>query len=523
MRIVLMTVLFVALGLIGNAQNSKVDALSYASQISLDSLKHHLEIVASDEFEGRETGRKGQKMAAEYIANEIERYGLEAVGDSGYYQRFNVLESGISEAYFKLDSDSLAFLDDFYSFGAMLQNGERKIDNLHFLGYGVDDSLYSDYAELKENPENIVIWEEEPQDRDGNYLLTGSGLNTEWSKDFSIKVAAAKRRGVKNLFIVKEDYKTMVKRIGFYLSSPRVSLVKEDSKEPDLAVYYISEKTAKHMLGKSYKPIKIKHKIARKKRGFPFQVDINLSIHVDKDSKIVSTENVVGLLPGKSKKEEYLVVTAHYDHLGIRGEEIYNGADDDGSGTVGVLEMARVFSKAKADGNGPERSILFLWVSGEEKGLLGSQYYVENPLIPLENTVANLNIDMIGRSDENHEPNTDYVYLIGSDRLSTTLHAISEETNQECCNIDLDYTYNNPNDPNRFYYRSDHYNFIRNGIPAIFYFSGVHEDYHQPGDTVDKIQFGKMTNIVRLIFGTAWNITNTDKSITVDVVDDEEN
>lgn len=523
MRIILMTALFVAFGIVGNAQELTSDGLRYASEISLDTLKHHLEIVASDEFEGRETGRKGQKMAAEYIAGEIERYGLEAVGDSGYYQRFNVLESGVNDAYFKLNSDSLAFLDDFYFFGAMVENGERRINTLHFLGYGIDDSLYSDYAELKENPENIVIWEEEPQDGEGNYLLTGTGFNTEWSKDFSVKLAVAKERGVKNLFIVKKDYKTMVRRIGFYLSSPRVSLVKEDAREPDMAVYYISENTAKRMLGKSYKPSTIKRKIAAKKRSFPFQTDVDLLVNVDKESRIVSTENVAGLLPGNSEKDEYLVVTAHYDHLGKRGDVIYNGADDDGSGTVSVLEMARVYAKAKSDGNGPERSILFLWVSGEEKGLLGSLYYVQNPLVPLEKTVANLNIDMIGRSDEKHEPNTDYVYLIGSDRLSTTLHNISEKSNDDCCNIDLDYTYNDPNDPNRFYYRSDHYNFIKNGIPAIFYFSGVHEDYHQPGDTVDKIQFGKMTNIVRLIFNTSWNITNTQQDITVDVVDEEEN
>lgn len=521
MRLVILFGLLTAVCFNTVSQTNDGHRAQYASKISIDTLKNKLAIVASDEFEGRETGKHGQKLAAQYLASEIERMGLEAVGDSGYFQRFYVIESGVEGAHMRLNDDSLAFLDDFYFFPAMVENGTRQIDRLHFMGYGIDHKMYSDYKALDEAPDNIVIWEEEPKDRDGNYLLTESGLNTGWSKDFTIKLAAAKKRGVKNLFIVKADYKSRIKRIGFYLSSPRVSLEKESKGEPDLAVYYISEQTAKRMLGKKYKPVLIKKKIAAKKRSFPFSVDVDLSVNVVKESNTVSTENVAGLIRGNADNEEFLVITAHYDHLGIRGEDIYNGADDDGSGTVSVLEMARVFSLAKSEGNGPERSILFLWVSGEEKGLLGSQYFVENPLIPLDKTVANLNIDMIGRNDENHEPNSDYVYLIGSDRLSTTLHSISETTNETCCNIALDYTFNDPNDPNQFYYRSDHYNFIKNGIPAIFYFSGVHEDYHKPGDTVDKIQFGKMTNIVRLIFSTAWNISYSNREIVIDVEPEE--
>jgi Zn-dependent M28 family amino/carboxypeptidase len=205
------------------------------------------------------------------------------------------------------------------------------------------------------------------------------------------------------------------------------------------------------------------------------------------------------------------------DHIGISPNgEINNGADDDGSGTVSLLELAEAFSKAKAEGKGPRRSILFLNVTGEEKGLFGSEYYSENPLLPLKNTIADLNIDMIGRVDEAHKNDPKYVYLIGSDKLSSKLHEISEEANKEHVNFKLDYTFNDPKDPNRFYYRSDHYNFAKMGVPVIFYFTGVHEDYHRPGDDVEKILFDKQSEIVKLVFYTAWELVNRDERIVVD-------
>ncbi len=205
------------------------------------------------------------------------------------------------------------------------------------------------------------------------------------------------------------------------------------------------------------------------------------------------------------------------DHIGISPDgQINNGADDDGSGTVSLLELAQAFSQAKADGNGPRRSILFLNVTGEEKGLFGSEFYSENPLLPLENTVANLNIDMIGRVDKAHEADPKYVYLIGSDKLSSELHVISEAANEAHVGYQLDYTFNDPKDPNRFYYRSDHYNFAKKGIPVIFYFTGVHGDYHRPGDDVEKIMFDKQAPIVKLVFYTAWELANREERIKVD-------
>ena len=227
------------------------------------------------------------------------------------------------------------------------------------------------------------------------------------------------------------------------------------------------------------------------------------------EPRTVETENVVAIIKGSEKPDEYVVITAHLDHVGVDDKGIYNGADDDGSGTVALLEIAEAFMKAKNEGSGPKRSLVFLHVTGEEKGLLGSKYYTENPLYPLKNTVANLNIDMIGRI--NPKRNTDdpnYIYLIGSDKLSKELHDISELANERHVQLELDYTYNNDNDPNRFYYRSDHYNFAKKNIPVIFYFSGTHEDYHKPSDTADKINYSILEKRTRLIFYTAWELAN---------------
>jgi len=228
----------------------------------------------------------------------------------------------------------------------------------------------------------------------------------------------------------------------------------------------------------------------------------------------LNTENVAAFIPGCEKPDEYIIITAHLDHVGIENGEIYNGADDDGSGTVAILEMAQAFQIAFTNGSGPKRSLLFLHLTAEEKGLLGSRYYVENPLYPLNNAVANLNIDMIGRLDPKRlDKNENYIYLIGSDRLSEELHEVSEQANSKYVGLDLDYTFNAENDPNSFYTRSDHYNFAKENIPVIFYFNGTHEDYHKPTDTADKINYELLSKRTRLIFYTAWNLANREERI----------
>jgi len=262
-----------------------------------------------------------------------------------------------------------------------------------------------------------------------------------------------------------------------------------------------------------------KFKIKNRKNHFCFlncdDCDLDFIERLSRSNKWIKGENVLGYIEGTDLKEELIIITVHYDHLGKHDTLIFNGADDNASGTAAALEIAQAFMLAKQNNKGPRRSILIMPVSGEEKGLLGSKYYTDYPVFPLDQTIANLNIDMIGRIDEFHDT-ADYVYLIGSDKLSTDLHNISEEINSEYIELELDYTFNSDDDPNRYYYRSDHYNFAKKNIPVIFYFNGVHEDYHQVTDTAEKIDFKKTESIARLVFLTAWELANRDERIRVD-------
>ena len=288
-----------------------------------------------------------------------------------------------------------------------------------------------------------------------------------------------------------------------------------------MPLIYVSEAMANDMLsfGKT-KISKVSKELADQNIISPNLKKFSLSMDTNIEVSNPSAENVAGFLEGTDKKDELLIITAHYDHIGVNQDgRINNGADDDASGTTAVLELAEAFTKAAAEGYRPSRSILFMTVSGEEKGLLGSEYYTDHPMYPLENTVVNLNIDMIGRVGKEYQGSADslnYVYLIGADKLSTELHELSEKANETYTQMVLDYKYNDEDDPNRFYYRSDHYNFAKNNIPVIFYFNGVHEDYHRPGDTPDKIRLGKLAKTAQLVFSTAWEIANRENRLFVD-------
>jgi Zn-dependent M28 family amino/carboxypeptidase len=234
----------------------------------------------------------------------------------------------------------------------------------------------------------------------------------------------------------------------------------------------------------------------------------------------VPTENVLGYIEGSDKKEEVVVITAHYDHIGIgtpvKGDSIYNGADDDASGTSAVMELAQAFAKAKQKGDGPRRSLLFIAFSAEEKGLLGSTYYVNLPVFPLQNTVTNLNIDMIGRIDSAHLGKPDYVSIVGSNRYSNELHQLNEAVNAQYTKLDFDYKHNALDDPDRWYERSDQYNFGKNGIPVIFFSTEDHADYHKPSDSADKIEYETMKKRTQMIFHLAWELANREKRVKLD-------
>ncbi|MDQ1162269.1 hypothetical protein QE422_002637 [Chryseobacterium sp. SORGH_AS 447] len=227
------------------------------------------------------------------------------------------------------------------------------------------------------------------------------------------------------------------------------------------------------------------------------------------------SENILAFIEGSEKPEEIVVISGHYDHVGTRNGVVYNGADDDGSGTVAVMEIAKAFQAAKKAGNGPKRSILFLHVTGEEHGLFGSEFYTDNPIFPLANTVVDLNIDMIGRDDPENR-GKQYVYVIGSEMLSSQLKVINEAANKMTNNLELNYKYDDPNDTERLYYRSDHYNFAKNNVPVAFFFDGIHEDYHKPTDDVEKIDYNLLAKRTQLVFATAWQLANRPERIVVD-------
>ncbi|GAA5088472.1 M28 family metallopeptidase [Chryseobacterium ginsengisoli] len=227
------------------------------------------------------------------------------------------------------------------------------------------------------------------------------------------------------------------------------------------------------------------------------------------------SENILAFIEGSEKPEEIIVISGHYDHVGTQNGVVYNGADDDGSGTVAVMEIAKAFQSAKKAGNGPKRSILFLHVTGEEHGLFGSEFYTDNPVFPLANTVVDLNIDMIGRDDPENR-GKQYVYVIGSEMLSSQLKVINEAANKRTNNLELNYRYDDPNDTERLYYRSDHYNFAKNNVPVAFFFDGIHEDYHKPTDDVEKIDYNLLAKRTQLVFTTAWELANRPERIVVD-------
>jgi hypothetical protein len=234
------------------------------------------------------------------------------------------------------------------------------------------------------------------------------------------------------------------------------------------------------------------------------------------NDNLSDSENIWAFIEGSEKPNEVLIISAHYDHVGMKNDEIYNGADDDGSGTVALLEIAQAFEIAKKEGHGPKRSILFLHVTGEEHGLHGSRFYSENPLFPIENTITDINIDMIGRRDEAHADSNNYVYVIGANRLSTDLDNICTIANTKYTHLTLDYKFNDLKDPNHFYERSDHYNFAKKGIPSVFLFNGTHADYHKPTDSADKIEYDALAKRTQFAFVVAWELANRENRPVVD-------
>ena len=488
----------------------KANPVDYANTITTDELKEMLYKYASDEFEGRETGEKGQKLAVEYLKTQYKAMGIPSpLGGDDYFQEVPLEKQSVSEAKISVNGKNYKSFEDQIVLRAS-GNVNLSTDEIIYVGYGIDADNYSDYKNIDVKGKIVLAKAGEPKDDSGNYITSGTAEDTKWSagrQSLSSKRDAAMDNGAKALIYMDTNlfsrYAPYFQRQASAGTSGRLSL---KSKEADMVMLMANES-----LGKA-----LNSSIMENNQPKVIKADTKLTI--ENKSQSISSENVVAFIEGSEKPKEIVVISAHLDHEGIKNGEVYNGADDDGSGTIAILEIAEAFKMAEKAGHGPKRSILFLHVTGEEKGLLGSRHYTDNdPIFPLEDTVADLNIDMIGRTDpKRKEGDRNYIYLIGSDKLSTELHNISEDVNTKYCNVELDYTYNDENDPNRFYYRSDHYNFAKNNIPVIFYFNGTHDDYHRPSDTADKIEYDLLENRARLVFHTAWEVANRDGRLIVD-------
>ena len=504
-------------------------AQKFAKQINARDAKKHLSILASDEFEGRETGKPGADKAAKYIAGQFKKIGLKAPVNGTYFQDIALIETSLEVTSFKLNNTDFTYGKDFYFSGAP-STKTIDVNEFVFIGYGIDSENYSDFKDIQISGKVVLFINNGEPLKNGISAITKSSEISDWSRGRK-RLQYIQSKNPSLIIAVNPDVAGILEKNGEYFKSAggRLSLKKDKNAEFNTLAPIINIPVSVADLflkstGRNYEALK--SAIDNSSEPKTQIVQVNFSTSFAQVRKNVKAVNVLGYLEGTDLKDEILVFSAHYDHIGLTSsgtDKVNNGADDDGSGTTAVIKIARAFAKAKKAGKGPRRSILFLTFAGEEKGLLGSEWYSNNPVFPLANTIANLNIDMIGRIGNEYKTNPDsvnYCYLIGSDKISADLHKISENANSVYTKMKIDYKYNDPADPERIYYRSDHYNFAKHGIPIIFYFNGVHEDYHKPGDEVSKINFPLLTKRAQLVYYTGWDLANRDKRPQVTVKND---
>lgn len=491
-----------------SSRRLKESSKQYGKSITKEELEELLYVFSSDEFGGRGTPSKGQDLATDFLKKNYEDLGIQPARKNIYehevFLQFDEkpnVSLSINKKEFKYYYDYIA-----YNNGPDVSFSDTEII---YVGYGIDHKNYNSYDGLDVTDKVVLAIAGEPKNRRGNYFISGGKKKSEWStrNEISRKKEAAAKNGAKALILINNR---LFKR---YSNEHMLSDTNKGEKRMSLASDKINENTQVLLFSD-----KNKDYLLQKNRKF-------MNFSYEKNYNEFSANNIAALIKGSEFPDEYIVITAHLDHVGIQNGIVYNGADDDGSGSVGILEIAEAFSLAIKDGFRPKRSILFLHVTAEENGLLGSEYYTDyDPIVPLSETMVCLNMDMIGRTESKRketEPE-DYIYIIGSEMLSDDLHNINKKANDEHVKINLDYRYNDPTSlvfesgryiENQYYYRSDHYNFAKYDIPSIFFFSGVHEDYHMPTDTADKILYDIYEKRIKLIFHTAWDLANADKRI----------
>lgn len=500
-----------------NAQSFN-SASSFSQFIDTKDLYKHLNILASDEYEGRETGKEGQRKASDYLQTEFVQMGLVPPSENGYKQNFKLKQKVLANRKLSINQREMEIGEEFF-----VAKDRTEINLLSnevvFVGYGINEGNYNSFKGIDVSNKVVVVIDGEPKQND-KYLINADGTKSKWS-DRKYKIEAIRKLNPSLIIYIDNNYEKYKSYYKHQLESNSLTLAFKTKNATSVPLINAGQTVAEELL-KANKKIydKVLASLSKRKTASkPLILKSTIKVDIQFIEEDVKSDNVLAMVPGTDLTDEYLFITAHYDHIGVIDGKVYNGADDDGSGTVALLEIAQAFMEAKKAGKGPRRNIVFMAVSGEEKGLLGSEYYVNYPIIPLSKTIVDLNIDMIGRFDEAHKNDTNFVYVIGADKLSSELHTINEKAAGHV-GIKVDYTFNDPKDPNRFYYRSDHYNFAKNNIPIAFYFNGVHADYHKDGDEVQKITFPMLAKRAQLVFYTAWELANRDKRIVVDKQND---
>jgi hypothetical protein len=473
----------------------------FASNIDTGDLRKHLYIIASPQMEGRETAMPGQKLAAAYIEQHFKSVGLLAGWQGGYQQTFPVYRDSIASLSLSIESSSLVHGKDFSISPIDAYDTVVSASELVFVGFGRSDSVRNDYDDVDTRGKIVLVVHGAPLTKVKGKKRAGP------LQDYETLQEAAARNGASVLMLVSN------KNAQYKQADVGQMYV---SRNPDILppIVFITDTVARMIVGTEFDMLSKAADSAPAAKVINKKIDFSLK----RQQQQLESTNVIGVLEGTDKKEEAIVITAHYDHIGKRDSVINYGADDDGSGTATILELSEAFTKAASMGIKPRRSIIFMTVSGEEKGLWGSDYYSRNPTFPMDKTSANINIDMIGRVESGKRKDSlNYVYVVGDNRLSSDLRPISEAANNRTFKLTLDYKFNDPDDPQRIYYRSDHYNFAKNGVPAIFYFNGLHEDYHRPTDTPDKINYLLLQKRAQLIFHTAWDMANRETMLKRDI------
>ncbi len=503
MRLLFLSALLISTS-VGFAQKS-VNPAKYAETITEDDLRTHLYILAGKDMEGRETATEGQRKAAAYIENHFKSIGLLPGNKGSYQQAYPVYKDSLNSTRAMVNNMEFQLNQDFQPNLQMAKSASSYLSEVVFVGHGIVDSAYDDYGKMDVRGKAVLIMDGAPS----GYKTTRRGFMAP--NGMYGKIRAANQKGAAVILIVGGGFPRQ--------AMPAVGNMYTNLYAPqqNANVYSISPKFAEAIAGSEWGNLVQQGKLAKVE---PKVYKANVLLELNKSVLRLESTNVLGYIEGTDKKDEWLIITSHYDHLGKMGDVIYYGADDDGSGTVGVLEISQAFAAAKAAGKGPRRNVMFMTVSGEEKGLWGSEYFANNPTIPMEKLTADLNIDMIGRVDTERKlaDTLNYIYVVGDDKLSTDLKPISEAVNKKYSKMSLDYKFNDPNDSEQIYYRSDHYNFAAKGIPVIFYYDGMLKaDYHKPTDTPDKINYMLTKKRAQLVFYTGWEMANRENQIKRDL------